>query len=479
MKPRGRQRCMEGLEIEDLAKRCREGSQQRSGSSGDAWKGDQEGALLSASRSSLRRGCRWIKTYSRETGWGFIVCKEALLRHLKRQVASVQVERDIFVHWKRGAPGPVVGSLAAELMAMGSLAQRVRVASGGLLELRQVPGHGRCLRAVQAVAAKGLLARERPLALGSTDGQALAQVCGEADVEASEDLCAALVLLELEGAMEATVAMELQGSKAEVPGLLWSLADSVVADLEAKGGAAEVLRKWQGICDVNAETWVEIRPEESGRVRFLFGLFGALAMAEHSCQPNARAEWDEQEQSMNLVAVRAIKAGDRVSRSYLDIGALLSEVSRRQESLMRDWNFKCECERCLRELLEPLPQPPLSCLQLDLQGCVEPEGLLLDEALKCMVRQAAEACEALNLPHVGSLHVLEAALARDLRCLSLSGPAKRPRLASDAPKSERRSGSRVRPVRGAFRLVDSSVFARGSGQDEDTNRQCPGADDQR
>eukprot|EP00434_Breviolum_minutum_P046597 symbB.v1.2.042306.t1/scaffold9714.1/size2521/1 len=35
-------------------------------------------------RQLIKQG--WIKTYSRETGWGFIVCKE--------------VERDIFVHWR-------------------------------------------------------------------------------------------------------------------------------------------------------------------------------------------------------------------------------------------------------------------------------------------------------------------------------------------------------------------------------------------
>ncbi|CAL1127668.1 unnamed protein product [Cladocopium goreaui] len=35
-------------------------------------------------RELIKRG--WIKTYSRETGWGFIVCNE--------------VERDIFVHWR-------------------------------------------------------------------------------------------------------------------------------------------------------------------------------------------------------------------------------------------------------------------------------------------------------------------------------------------------------------------------------------------
>ena len=325
---------------------------------------------------------------------------------------------------------------------MEGLADRVRLASCGLLELCQVVGHGRCLRAVRPVAANGLLASERPLALGSTDGQALVQLCGDAEVEASEDLLAALVLLEMEGAKELRVAMELQSSQVdEVPSLLWSLADSVLAGLEAKGGAAEVLRRWRGICDVNAETWVEMHPQESGRVRFLFGLFGALAMAEHSCEPNARAEWDEEQQSMKLKAVRAIKAGDRVSRSYLDIGALLSEVSTRQENLMRDWSFKCECCRCQRELLEP-QELALNCPELDLQRCVEPEGLQLDEALKGMVTQAAKACEASNLPHVGSLHFLEAAFKRGLQCLSVSGPvAKRPRLeeASDAPKSVLRS----------------------------------------
>eukprot|EP00913_Durusdinium_trenchii_P018080 g16989.t1 len=71
-----------------------------------------------------RRARGWIKTYSRDSGWGFINCKE--------------VDRDIFVS-----------------------------------------DCGRCLRALHPRATGDLLAVEAPLALGSSDGERLGEVVSE------------------------------------------------------------------------------------------------------------------------------------------------------------------------------------------------------------------------------------------------------------------------------------------------------------
>ena len=311
------------------------------------------------------------------------------------------------------------------------LVARLTETSLGRLEVCTVDGYGRCIQTLEKFAVGELLAKEKPLVLGSSDGLSLAEVCclsgGDVTVDASDsgvisntlpetniapenrvspifrgyvrfgegifklfllftpkplwfpdspsfqtkkthqksgdDLIAACVLLERrkeksehDAEVRCAVAAELdrsdENSSNSLDPLIPYLSSEVNETLEHDSGSSGVLnamlRKWRGICDVNAETWVELI-ESSGNVRFLFGLFGALAMAEHSCDPNARVEWDQKEQTMRLVATKAIDAKQRVSRSYLDVGALLSSSSLRQDALQNDWHFTCRCTRCQDE----------------------------------------------------------------------------------------------------------------------------------
>ncbi|CAE8617960.1 unnamed protein product, partial [Polarella glacialis] len=134
--------------------------------------------------------------------------------------------------------------------------------------------------------------------------------------------------------------------------------------------ALAALALWRSRCGANAETWAELRgirghsseePLIEGEVRFLFGVFGALAMAHHSCSPNARVQWDSSTRRMKLIAARAISPGDLVSRSYLDAGALLSSVAARRAALLEDWGFHCACSRCCKD--ETGPQEAWSDVQ--------------------------------------------------------------------------------------------------------------------
>eukprot|EP00438_Fugacium_kawagutii_P020861 Skav209433 [mRNA] locus=scaffold805:177662:178159:- [translate_table: standard] len=140
-------------------------------------------------------------------------------------------------------------------------------------------------------------------------------------------------------------------------------------------------------------------------------------MAEHSCRPNARVEWDVNERAMRLVATVEIEAGQRVSRSYLDIGPLLSSVSLRQEALLQDWHFHCECTRCreetsrvkLSDVETDGANAGLAFLsELDLQHCID--GLNLNDALKTAVQAATSACAEFGLPAVGTLYFLQRVL---------------------------------------------------------------------
>ncbi len=242
-----------------------------------------------------------------------------------------------------------------------------------------------------------------------------------------DDLIAACLLLETQKDAEkdtCTMAAELDSSDENswnsLDPLIPYLSSEVREALEqssATSGVLEMLRKWRGICDVNAETWVELI-ESSGNVRFLFGLFGALAMAEHSCDPNARVEWDQKEQTMRLVATKAIDAKQRVSRSYLDVGPLLSSSSLRQDALQRDWHFTCRCTRCQDDETKSCVKAHTDAAWPFLSGVVDLQhvastGLCLDKALKMAVRTAAAACAAADLPMVGTLQFLQQVLANE------------------------------------------------------------------
>lgn len=74
----------------------------------------------------------------------------------------------------------------------------------------------------------------------------------------------------------------------------------------------------------------------------------------HSCSPNAEAfKRDEDEDgSAVILALRAIKAGEEITLSYIDEEAQLEE---RQQQLA-DYGFRCACDRCTAEELAALLQ---------------------------------------------------------------------------------------------------------------------------
>ncbi|KAI3436369.1 hypothetical protein D9Q98_002422 [Chlorella vulgaris] len=84
------------------------------------------------------------------------------------------------------------------------------------------------------------------------------------------------------------------------------------------------------------------------------GFYALHSCCNHSCSPNAEAfKRDEDEDgSAVILALRAIKAGEEITLSYIDEEAQLEE---RQQQLA-DYGFRCACDRCTAEELAALLQ---------------------------------------------------------------------------------------------------------------------------
>ena len=79
----------------------------------------------------------------------------------------------------------------------------------------------------------------------------------------------------------------------------------------------------------------------------------------HSCDPSARISFSDGTNELELVATRPIKKGDELTIAWVDVAQHTDETSeqarrRRRVELARGWKFKCECERCVSEVVQDL-----------------------------------------------------------------------------------------------------------------------------
>jgi len=91
-------------------------------------------------------------------------------------------------------------------------------------------------------------------------------------------------------------------------------------------------------------------------------LYGTCSMINHACSPNvARFDYFDDPGTGNMqVHVRALsdlQAGTELRMNYLSI---LVGVKERQERLLDEYGFKCECDRCYLEMLFPDDESPSS-----------------------------------------------------------------------------------------------------------------------
>ncbi|XP_026193623.1 uncharacterized protein LOC34623446 [Cyclospora cayetanensis] len=81
------------------------------------------------------------------------------------------------------------------------------------------------------------------------------------------------------------------------------------------------------------------------------GLFAFGSLTNHSCWPNAEADFPLPKPSLEVRALRPIAEGEEVVISYIDESLSLHE---RQKILQTNYGFSCTCPRCVVEATEAL-----------------------------------------------------------------------------------------------------------------------------
>ncbi|RNF26511.1 uncharacterized protein Tco025E_01216 [Trypanosoma conorhini] len=95
---------------------------------------------------------------------------------------------------------------------------------------------------------------------------------------------------------------------------------------------------------------------------FHSGFFRACALANHSCLANAAMKYNPEDETVTLIAVRPISAGEFVNVKYLSDAHFLMGVGKRREYL-RSWLFWCKCDRCSADNESSATQEQLQCRQ--------------------------------------------------------------------------------------------------------------------
>jgi hypothetical protein len=101
-----------------------------------------------------------------------------------------------------------------------------------------------------------------------------------------------------------------------------------------------------------------------------------VAMANHSCEPNAVVVFPNGGRCMELIAIRDIEPNEEVSRcwestnkqiltSYIDVSL---PVEKRQSELEATYRFNCECSLCIRDV--EIRSPGYEGVAVDLRAAV-------------------------------------------------------------------------------------------------------------
>lgn len=76
------------------------------------------------------------------------------------------------------------------------------------------------------------------------------------------------------------------------------------------------------------------------------GILFLTAMINHSCAGNANYEFDEDDNSEIVYAIRDIKEGEEIFHSYVAFGMEFPSRAERQQDLLTTKKFACKCELC-------------------------------------------------------------------------------------------------------------------------------------
>ncbi|KAI0368072.1 MAS20-domain-containing protein [Pilatotrama ljubarskyi] len=109
------------------------------------------------------------------------------------------------------------------------------------------------------------------------------------------------------------------------------------------------------------------RPEDMERTRTPYGtarqigsgLYLTSSYLAHSCDPNTRPSFQSGTNELHLIANKPIKKGDELTMAWVDVSPRPDEDPgmarrRRRIELARGWRFKCECPKCLQEVMDEM-----------------------------------------------------------------------------------------------------------------------------
>lgn len=78
-------------------------------------------------------------------------------------------------------------------------------------------------------------------------------------------------------------------------------------------------------------------------------LYALQSACNHSCDPNAKAHFLNNDFKLSMIAQRDIACGEEILVSYLDDCTLIRSKHTRQKILMSNYLFKCDCRKCFLE----------------------------------------------------------------------------------------------------------------------------------
>ncbi|CAD5113147.1 DgyrCDS2338 [Dimorphilus gyrociliatus] len=76
------------------------------------------------------------------------------------------------------------------------------------------------------------------------------------------------------------------------------------------------------------------------------GLYSLHSCCNHSCTPNAEVQFPYGNHTLQLVATKDIESGEEIEISYLDDCQLRRSKATRQQILLENYMFLCQCNKC-------------------------------------------------------------------------------------------------------------------------------------
>jgi len=143
----------------------------------------------------------------------------------------------------------------------------------------------------------------------------------------------------------------------------------ILADLVGRRGenVQEKLRLPNGVS--HDEAWLLLRVVERNAIEIQTAehqwdsmLLPTLAAVNHSCLPNGAVGMGNQPGTVEVRALKALAAGEKVTISYLDEESLLSSTSERRKKLAARRQLECACTRCAgTDILRAFRCPKQTC----------------------------------------------------------------------------------------------------------------------